>query len=121
MSTSVMSSNGDATGSSMQERVVTEMRRRISGLSTAQFIAPAAVQIFSTPLHLLGLDLYNRPSGGTAGTAPGGPVSWAERWELIRSKWAISVVARICRIVPAFGVGGVVNTKVRQNLMDKLD
>lgn len=100
-----------------------EMRRRVSGLSVAQFAAPAAVQLLSTPLHLLGLDLYNRPSGaagmGTAGST--GLVSWADRWQLIRSNWAISVMARICRIVPAYGVGGVVNTKVRKNLMEKLE
>ncbi|KAL2208530.1 hypothetical protein CC79DRAFT_576326 [Sarocladium strictum] len=100
-----------------------ELRRRVSGLSTAQFFAPAAVQLLSTPLHLLGLDLYNRPSQGAAGgtAASRGIVSWADRWQLIRSNWAISVAARICRIVPAYGVGGVVNTKVRRNLMEKLE
>lgn len=109
----------------LDSKMSAEMRRRVSGLSTAQFVAPAAVQLFSTPLHLLGLDLYNRPNGANGGAsgsaASRGVVSWADRWQLIRSNWAISVVARICRIVPAFGVGGVVNTKVRQNLMSKLE
>lgn len=95
-----------------------ELRKRISGLSTVQFVAPAAVQLLSTPLHLLGLDLYNRPRGGPGST---GLVSWADRWQLIKSNWAVSVVARICRIVPAYGVGGVVNTKVRKNLMEQLE
>ena len=93
------------------ERLSTDMRKHISGLSAAQFFAPAAVQLISTPLHLLGLDLYNRPTVS----------SMRERWTLVRKNWAISAAARICRIVPAFGVGGVVNTKVRRRLMDKLE
>lgn len=90
-----------------------EMKKRFSGQTTAQFLAPAAVQLFSTPTHLLGLDLYNRP--GTAAV-----LSWRDRFETIRSNWLISSAARICRVVPAFGVGGVVNFKVRNNLMQGL-
>jgi hypothetical protein len=93
------------------KRLSADMKKHISGLSAAQFFAPAAVQLFSTPLHLLGLDLYNRP------TVDG----FRERWHLVRKNWAVSAAARICRIVPAFGVGGVVNTKVRRSLMDKLE
>ncbi|KAK3190864.1 hypothetical protein K4F52_003181 [Lecanicillium sp. MT-2017a] len=95
----------------------------ISGLTAAQFAAPAAIQLFSTPLHLLGLDLYNRPNGGGGGggaAAPGvngATIAWRDRWHLIRSRWLASTAARIGRIVPAFGVGGVVNYKVRQSLL----
>lgn len=96
-------------------RLSDEVRRRMSGHTTAQFMAPAAVQFLSTPLHLLGLDLYNRP--GQKASA----VSWRDRFAVVRSNWIISSVARICRIVPAFGVGGVVNMKVRRNLMAKLE
>jgi hypothetical protein len=39
----------------------------------------------------------------------------------VRKNWAISAGARICRIVPAFGVGGVVNMKVRRSLMTRLE
>jgi hypothetical protein len=90
-----------------------DMAKKVSGLTIAQFCAPAAVQLVSTPLHLLGLDLYNRP-----GARP--VVSWGERWAAVRKNWAISAAARICRIVPAFGIGGVVNTKVRRSLMERL-
>lgn len=85
----------------------------VSGASVAQFVTPAAVQIFSTPLHLLGLDLYNRP-----GVAMGGAEGRVGR--VVRD-WAKSAAARICRIVPAFGVGGVVNMKVRKGLMGRLE
>jgi hypothetical protein len=100
-------------GPYLNKHLSDEMGKKISGLTIAQFGAPAAVQLFSTPLHLLGLDLYNRPGGPV-------PVSWQNRWAAVRKNWAISAAARMCRIVPAFGVGGVVNIKVRRSLMEKL-
>lgn len=93
-----------------------EGERWASGQTVAQFAAPAAVQVLSTPLHLLGLDLYNRPKGLEATKGP----SWGQRWDIVRKNWGISTMARMFRIVPAFGVGGVVNFKVRRNLMEKL-
>lgn len=84
--------------------VTTPLLRNCDPLKLAQFVAPAAVQVLSTPLHLLGLDVYNRRGCG---------VSWRERWDAVRSAWVGSCVARIGRIVPAFGVGGVVNAEVR--------
>jgi hypothetical protein len=79
--------------------------------SVAQFVAPAAVQVLSTPLHLLGLDIYNR----------NGSTTMMQRLALVRREWAKSCLARIGRIVPAFGVGGVVNASVRRSLMGKLE
>ena len=91
------------------------VQKYASGQSVAQFFAPAAIQLLSTPLHLLGLDLYNRPfAPGTGVPTP------RERWQLIAKNWGISAMARIGRIVPAFGFGGVVNYKVRGQLMEKL-
>ena len=97
----------------VDERMGEEVKKYVGALSVAQFATPAAVQIVSTPLHLLGLDLYNRPDA-----AVGGVDGRASR--VVRD-WAKSAAARICRIVPAFGVGGVVNTKVRKNMMGKLE
>ena len=88
-----------------------ELEKSLSGQTIAQFLAPASVQLLSTPMHLLGLDLYNR----------GGNVSWGDRWAIVKKNWAISAAARICRIVPAFGVGGVVNSKLRKGFMAKLE
>lgn len=79
-------------------------------MSIAQFLAPAGIQIFSTPLHLLGLDLYNRKSA-----------AWGERMEKVGKEWGKSTAARMGRIIPAFGVGGVVNRCVRENLMLRLE
>jgi hypothetical protein len=87
------------------------MQKHVSAASAAQFVAPAAVQLISTPLHLLGLDLYNRD----------GVVGWRERLKKVRVDWLKSSFARMARIVPAFGVGGVVNTGVRKSLMGRLE
>ncbi|KAK4188715.1 hypothetical protein QBC35DRAFT_184219 [Podospora australis] len=98
-------------GPVLSEKLSKETQRYMSGQTMAQFAAPAAVQLFSTPVHLLGLDIYNRPN------VPGGA---RERWRQVAKNWGVSTAARICRIVPAFGVGGVVNVKVRRNLMERL-
>lgn len=92
-----------------------EMQKTISGQTIAQFVAPAGIQLLSTPMHLLGLDLYNRPSTAKQ------TVTWAERAKIIQKNWGVSAVARMCRIMPAFGIGGVVNGKLRKNLMSKLE
>ncbi|KOS22883.1 putative membrane protein [Escovopsis weberi] len=84
----------------------------VSGATAAQFLAPAGLQLFSTPIHLLGLDLYNRPAPGP---------SLRSRLAAVRANWLVSALARMGRIVPAFGVGGVCNTKVRHSLMTRLE
>ncbi|KUI53846.1 hypothetical protein VP1G_01198 [Cytospora mali] len=102
-------------GPQVGEMMSAEMKRQISGQTLVQFAAPAIVQILSTPVHLLGLDLYNRPQCQKTGLPTLG-----ERWAQVYKNWGISVVARLCRIIPAYGIGGVVNSKVRRSLMDKL-
>jgi hypothetical protein len=88
-----------------------ELEKSLSGQTIAQFLAPASVQLISTPMHLLGLDLYNR----------GQKMGWGDRWAIVKKNWGVSAAARICRIVPAFGVGGVVNSKLRKEFMTKLE
>lgn len=83
----------------------------ISRASAAQFMAPAAIQLLSTPFHLYGLDLYNR-NGGT---------SFSDRMSKVRLDWLKSSLARMCRILPAFGVGGVVNNSLRHRFQKQLE
>ncbi|RLN74504.1 hypothetical protein BBJ28_00016313 [Nothophytophthora sp. Chile5] len=71
----------------------------------AQLVCPAAVQFISTPLHLLGLDLYNNKG-----------LSAAKRASFVQREYLKSVFARIGRIGPAFGIGGVGNTYFRDQL-----
>jgi hypothetical protein len=90
----------------------------IGSLNAAQMLAPASMQLLSTPLHLLGLDLYNRPKG-PVGAASG--VTIRDRWIIIKRDWLGASFARMGRIVPAYGIGGVVNSRVRRELMNKID
>lgn len=99
-------------GPVINDKLGDEMRKYVSGASIAQFVTPATVQLFSTPLHLLGLDLYNRTERR---------ITWTDRWNIVRKNWAASTVARMCRIIPAFGFGGVVNMRVREGLISKLE
>lgn len=71
--------------------------------TAAQLITPVSMQILSTPLHLLGLDIYNRSNA--TGT---------ERQTFIKREYVKTVLARMARIFPAFGIGGVVNKYVRK-------
>jgi hypothetical protein len=68
----------------------------------SQLLTPVSMQIFSTPLHLFGLDLYNRPEG-------------MDRLEFIKREYLKTTLARMSRIFPAFGVGGVVNKALRKD------
>lgn len=77
----------------------------------AQLMCPAAAQLLSAPLYLIGLDLYNRPEA----TGP-------QRLGLIRKEYFKTVMARIARIAPAFGIGGITNSKIRgfrQRVLDQ--
>lgn len=64
-------------------------------------------------MHLLGLDLYNRQ--------PPGGLGWRERTSRIRRDYIPSCFARMGKIVPAYGVGGVVNVRMRASLMEYLE
>ncbi|KAL6233199.1 hypothetical protein BDW75DRAFT_215716 [Aspergillus navahoensis] len=79
----------------------------------AQFSCPALMQFVSTPMHLLGLDLYNRQ--------PPGGLGWRERVGRIRRDYVASCFARMGKIVPAYGIGGVVNVRMRAELMGRLE
>lgn len=91
----------------VKDQLARVLRTESGRANTAQFLAPAAMQIFSTPLHLLGLDLFNRPDR----------LGLPARAIQVTRNWAVCALARMGRIVPAFGVGGVVNGQVRSNLM----
>ncbi|ETV98847.1 hypothetical protein H310_08348 [Aphanomyces invadans] len=73
--------------------------------SLAQMLCPAIVQLVSTPLHLLSLDLYNRNVATTQ-----------SRVAFVSREYLKSTAARIGRIAPAFGFGGIGNKYFRENL-----
>ncbi|KAI8613288.1 hypothetical protein BC830DRAFT_488369 [Chytriomyces sp. MP71] len=71
-----------------------------------QLALPCLFQFVTTPVHLLGLDFYNRPDPVAAGGSIG-------RLRAIRKEYLPSTFARMGRILPAFGFGGVINKNVR--------
>ncbi|KAJ5389377.1 uncharacterized protein N7496_000445 [Penicillium cataractarum] len=77
----------------------------------AQLAIPASIQLISTPIHLFGLDLYNRPQA----------MPTKERVSRISRDWIGASLLRMCRIIPAFGIGGFLNTEGRLYLHDQLD
>ncbi|CEJ55289.1 hypothetical protein PMG11_01555 [Penicillium brasilianum] len=77
----------------------------------AQLAIPASIQLISTPIHLFGLDLYNRPQS----------MPTKERMSRISRDWIGASLLRMCRIIPAFGIGGFLNTEGRLYLHDQLD
>ena len=80
-----------------------------SGLSeqraavATQLSSPVISQVFTTPLHLVGLSMYNHDGAG-----------FGRHMETLRSTYPSTVMLRMLRIIPAFSVGGVINRSMRQ-------
>ena len=71
--------------------------------AAAQLVVPIFSQVFATPVHILGLDLYNHPQAQTR-----------ERLSRIRENLGPTTAMRCFRIIPAFGVGCIMNTNLRR-------
>ncbi|KAJ1330438.1 hypothetical protein BSLG_009356 [Batrachochytrium salamandrivorans] len=78
--------------------------------TVAQLVAPCTIQLASTPLHLYAMDLYNRPGA-----------SALQRQRFVRHEYGVTTMARMARIFPAFGIGGVANKFLRKKGRDWLD
>ncbi|KAJ1568574.1 hypothetical protein HK405_000420 [Cladochytrium tenue] len=85
-----------------------EQQRRAMLDIGVQLVLPCAVQWVTTPLHLMGLDLYNR-DGAAAGTL-------RDRLGRVARGYVPSALARMGRILPAFGFGGVLNKWTRKKV-----
>lgn len=72
---------------------------------TSQLVSPGLVQLFSTPVHILGLDLYNHPAS-----------SCRARLRVVKKSFMPAIGMRVARIGVAFGVGGLGNTSIRKKL-----
>lgn len=77
-------------------------------LQISQFACPVATQLLAGPIQLLGLDLYNRPfSNHTMQDAI------VKRMQFQATNFLSIVTARVSRIAPAYGLGGISNTYFR--------
>lgn len=100
-------------GFSLPPLVAKELEQKFSlhsstSLSLSQLFVPCAMQFFSAPLHLLGLDLYNNTH------------SFQKRVAFIRREYWSTSFARISRILPAYGIGGIINRKLRNTYKEYL-
>ena len=75
------------------------------GDSIAQLLCPVLAQIFSTPIHLLGLSFFNSPNDTPR-----------ERASNIKGLYCSALQGRMARILPAFGFGGISNKWARGTL-----
>lgn len=64
-----------------------------------QLLCPLLVQLVVTPLHLLGLDIYNREG-----------IPFGKRALRVWEQYPKTAGMRMIRFLPAYGIGGVVNT-----------
>ena len=71
--------------------------------TVSQLACPGIAQIFATPIHILGLDLYNRPG-----------ITWAIRFDGLVEKSLKPLKWRMLRQIYVFGVGSVAVKKVCQ-------
>jgi hypothetical protein len=65
-----------------------------------QLVTPLSAQVFTVPFHLGALDLYNNPEN-------------TQRIAFVKREYIKTLFARWGRILPAFGVGGVINLQMQ--------
>lgn len=70
-----------------------------------QLGSPLCAQFVTTIWHLLGLDIYNRPG-----------LSLADRFKYIKGIYIKSLLMRMMRNLPAYGIGGIINIELRRFL-----
>jgi hypothetical protein len=78
--------------------------------TTITFWCPILLQFITTPIHLLGLDCYNNRTS-----------TISMRMNFLKREYVKSLLARMGRMVPAYGIGGVLNLKLRRYFFGDLD
>lgn len=81
----------------------------ISTADAAQVITPAALQFVTTLMHISAIR-YRQ-------TYPN--FSWKDLSDSLRATYVSSTLLRMCRIFPAFGIGGIFNRNLRADLLEK--
>ena len=79
-----------------------------AGFYAAQFGLPLALQTVTTPIHLLGYDIYNNPNN-TVG----------QRLAFMGKDYFKNVGIRMIRMVPPWSVGTIGNKELRTYFHDK--
>ena len=87
----------------------------VTALQISQLMCPVATQVIAGPIQLLGLDFYNRPLTDLSYKAAA-----VKRIKFQYANFGSIVGARIARILPSYGIGGVGNTYFRGKWRDSL-
>ncbi|RYP88190.1 hypothetical protein DL769_000288 [Monosporascus sp. CRB-8-3] len=88
-------------------RLISDSSAVASAHTTAlavQLLVPASTQLVATPVHLVGLDMYNRPQKG---------LDLANRVAHTQGHFGSASALRCMRVLPAFGFGVMVNKDLR--------
>ncbi|KAG5466724.1 hypothetical protein LSCM1_00900 [Leishmania martiniquensis] len=88
-----------------------KVRLPISCADAAQMLTPALLQLLTTLMHITAIR-YRQ-------TYP--HFSLKDLSDSLRSTYFSSTLLRMCRIMPAFGIGGILNREIRSSLLDKAD
>jgi hypothetical protein len=83
----------------------------ISCVDMAQIVTPALLQFVTTLMHITAIR-YRQ-------TYPN--FSMKDLGESLRKTYISSTLLRMCRIIPAFGFGGIMNREVRSSMLDKAE
>ncbi|KAG5492558.1 hypothetical protein JKF63_01136 [Porcisia hertigi] len=86
-------------------------RLPISCVDTAQMLTPALLQTVTTLMHITAIR-YRQ-------THPN--FSLKDLFDSLQSTYVSSTLLRMCRIMPAFGIGGIMNREMRSSLLDKVE
>jgi hypothetical protein len=68
----------------------------------SSIILPSTIQIISTPIHILAIDMYEKPHSNSI-----------ERFKNIKLCYKSVLFGRILRAIPAFGIGSFINDMLR--------
>lgn len=71
----------------------------------ASLTLPIMVQTISTPIHILAIDIYQRPD-----------IKIIDRIKKIKTSYSSICYGRIIRVIPAFCIGGFINDMLRNRL-----
>ncbi|KAG5466175.1 hypothetical protein GH5_00915 [Leishmania sp. Ghana 2012 LV757] len=88
-----------------------KVRLPISCTDVAQMLTPALLQLLTTLMHITAIR-YRQ-------TYP--QFSLKDLSDSLRSTYLSSTLLRMCRIMPAFGIGGIMNRELRSSLLDRAD
>jgi hypothetical protein len=67
--------------------------------AAAQLLSPPLMQVVCTPMHLLALNMVNAPVA-----------TMAQRIAALKVSTPPALIARSLRMLPAYGIGGILNT-----------